>query len=305
MPSSRHRLCEKYANENEKVQSLEFLFTTLNPEPTNYLHRNVTMPDHPNNLLNLILAIAPCLVMAVCFVGIAALFFGVVFLFFKKSRAISTQAAQDLSQSSDEYFAEVTPQLLPWEATAPADLSAYLEYSSHAGRGRVHARGKVKSLSRPDAPGWLAFDLHIENFKGTMILKSAECDWQLQFLGLTAKETPVEVNGVPLGSIQQAREEILLLSADDRAIGRYRQHQLLGGLGGLTKYAQTPYFGPVELSGRCLAELNRNPILLKPLIGNASPPPLVKNLAANLTAEEEQWLVALVGWEILYRIVTR
>ncbi len=263
------------------------------------------MPDDPNNLLTLILAISPCLVITIFFVGIAALLFGVFFLFFKKSRAISTQVAQDLSQSGDEYFAEVTPQLLPWEATALADLSAYLEYSSHAGRGRVHARGKVKSLSRPDAPGWLAFDLRIENFKGAMILKSAECDWQLQFLGLTAKETPVEVDGVPLGSIQQARQEVLLLSPDDRPIGCYRQYQLLGGLGGLTKRAQTPYFGPVELNGRFLAELNRNPILLKPLTGKALPPPLVKNLAANLTAEKEQWLVALVGWEILYRIVTR
>ena len=261
------------------------------------------MPD-PNTLLNLIVTLAPCLVSAVCFVGIAVLVLGVIFLFFRKFRSVSTQVAQDLSQSDDEFFAEVVPQLLPWEATALADLSAYLEYSRHASPGRVHARGKVKSLSRPDSPGWLAFDLRIEKFKGAMILKSAECDWQLQFLGLTAKEVPVEVNGAPLGTIQEAQKEILLLSTDRRPIGRYKQRQLLGGIGGLTKYAQNPYFGPVELKERSLAELNRNPILLKPLIGNASPPPLVKNLAANLTAEEEQWLVSLVGWEILYRIVT-
>jgi hypothetical protein len=263
------------------------------------------MSDNPSVLFNLILLIGSCLVGAVCFVGIAGLFFGVIALFIKKSRAISTQVSQDLSQSGDEYFAEVGPRLLPWEASAPGDFSAYLEYSSRAGRGRVFARGKVKSLTRPEAPGWLAFDLRIEGFKGVMILKSAESDWQLQFLGLTARKTPVEVEGVPLGSIQQAHKEVLLLSPDDQPIGRYQQHQLLGGLGGLTKWAQTPYFGSVALHGRSVADLNRNPILLKPRTGNAPPPPLVKNLAAFPTAEEEQWLVALVGWEILYRIVTR
>jgi hypothetical protein len=263
------------------------------------------MPDYPTMVLNIFLLIAPFLFAATCFIGIVVLFFGVIFLFVKKHRGISTKVAQDLSQSSEEYFAEVRPQLLPWKVTAPTDFSAYLEYSSHAGRGRVYARGKVKSIDDPDAAGWLAFDLSIEKFRGRLMLKSGECCWQLKFMGLTARETPVEVESVLLGIIKQAQQEVLLLSPEKRPVGRYLQHQLLGGLGGLTKFTQTPYWGSVEINGRSLAELNRNPILLKPLTGNASPPPLVKNLVANLTVEEERWLVALVGWEILYRTVTR
>jgi hypothetical protein len=263
------------------------------------------MPDNPNDIFSLIMAFVPCLFVAACFVGMVVLILVVFYLFIKKSRSISTQAAQDLSQSRDEFFAEVTPQLLRWETAALVDLSAYLEYSSHTGIGHVHARGKVKSIGQPGAPGWLAFDLRIENRKGDMVLKSAASDWQLQFLGVTAKETPVEVDRMPWGTIQQAPKEVLLLAYDKRPVGRYRQHQFLGGLVGLTKYAQTPYFGPVDLNGRFLAELNCNPILLKPLVGNFFPPRLVRNLADNLTAEEEEWLVALVGWEILYRIVTR
>jgi hypothetical protein len=262
------------------------------------------MPISPNDLPSLLLIIGSCLFVTVLFVGMMAVGLGLFFLFFKTTRAISTRVRQDLSQSSAEYFAESAPQLLPWQATALADLSACLEYSSFAKFGRLHARGKVKSLTQPDAFGWLVFDLLIENFKGVMILKSTEYCWQLGFLGLMAKEIPVDVNGVPLGSIQQTGQGILLVTADGQAIGNYQQHRLLGGLGGLTEYAQKPYFGPIELNGRPIAQLNRNPILLKSLIGKTSPP-LVKNLAADLTAEEVQWLMALVGWEILYRIEAR
>ena len=264
------------------------------------------MSEGPNTLLTLLLAFVPCLVVPVCFVGLVALILGGIFLFSKKYRAISTQVTQDLNQASDDFFAEITPQLLPWQTEALADLSAYLEYSSRAWWGRVDARGKIKSISQPDAPGWLAFDLHIKNFKGRMILKSATRSWQLQFLGLTKKEVPVEVDGEPLGTIQNARKEILLLSPDGQTTGHYRRHQLLGGFVNLTSYAQTPYFGPVELNGRQVADLNRNPILLKPLVGSKTPPPpLIKNLAFDLTPEGETWLVALVGWEIMYRIVTQ
>ncbi len=37
---------------------------------------------------------------------------------------------------------------------------------------------------------------------------------------------------------------------------------------------------------------------------NKTPPP-AKNLATDWPAEKEQWLAALVGREILYRIVTK
>ena len=263
------------------------------------------MPDSAIALLNLILVTAPFLIMTVCFLGFAALFFVVIYFFFKKSRSISTQVTQDLSQTSQDFFADMTSQLIPWETKALSDLSAYLEYSSRTRPGRINARGRIKSLDQPDASGWLAFELRIENFKGTLTLKSTQSDWQLNFLGLTARETQVEVEGLPLGTIQQALKTVLLLSSDNRQIGTYHQHRLLGGIGGLTNYAQTPYFGSVTLFGLFLAELNRNPILLKPLIGDKIAPPLVKDVIMDLTREGENWLVALVGWEILYRIVTK
>ena len=138
-----------------------------------------------------------------------------------------------------------------------------------------------------------------------MFLKSTSRSWQLHFLGVKSRETPVDLDGIAFGLIQDRTEEIMLLSPDKQPVGVYRQHKLLSGHGGLTNWAQTPYFGGVELNGRYLGELNRNPILLKTLVGEATAVPLVRDLAAGLNAEEEAWLVALVGWEILYRMVTR
>jgi hypothetical protein len=245
------------------------------------------------------------------FVLMGAVFLGVFFFFIKAFTGVSSKASRELSQPAEKYFAEITPQLLPWTSEALADLSAYLAYSRRGRRGKLHARGVVKSLSQPDSAGRLAFDLQIQRAKGTMlqwegamILKSDSRAWRLRFLGLTHKETPVEIDGTPLGTIQDRGKEILLLDPDSQPVGCYRQYQLVGGIGGLTKYAQTPCFGPLELHQRHIADLNRNPLLLRPLIGGEPAPPLVTNLASDLRADEAQWLVALVGWEILYRIVT-
>lgn len=234
-----------------------------------------------------------------------AVFAGVVIFFLKFFNKQWSAVNTGLQQPAGEYLAETAAKLLPWTPQTLADLSAYLDYVSRAGLGNLHARGTVKSLSRPDETGWLAFELQLKHLKGAMILKSAQKRWQLKFLGATSRETPVEVDGEPLGTIQSIRKEILLLDPNGQTIGRYQRRQLLGGLGGLTEYAQTPYFGSVELNGRTLAELNRNPVLRQPLVGEKTPSPLVKDPASDLTPEEETWLVALVGWEIMYRIVTK
>jgi hypothetical protein len=261
------------------------------------------MPGDLVNLLNLLLALVPVLVFVIAIIGIALLAFLGFSLLIRKSGSISKQVTRDLNGPPDHFFTETTPHLLRWENKAPADLSAFLEFSRHTTPGNIHACGKVMSLSKPDAPGWLAYDLLIEKRKGALVLKSSDCNWRLGFLSLISKETPVEVDGRALGTIRQERNEILLLSPSGTPVGKYLQHQFIGSSFGLSKYAQTPYFGAVELNGHLLGEVNRNPILLKQLVGNPKAHPLVKNLAGELSREDEQWLVALVGWEIMYRIV--
>ncbi|RMF01562.1 MAG: hypothetical protein D6768_10345 [Chloroflexi bacterium] len=258
-----------------------------------------------DNLTAILVTLIPFVLFCLIVFAILAVFAGAVIFFLKFFNKQWSAVNTGLQQPGKAYLAETAANLLPWTPEALADLSAYLDYVSRAGLGNLHARGTVKSLSRPDETGRLVFELQLKRLKGAMTLKSAQKCWQLKFLGLTSKETPVEADGEPLGTIQSIRKEILLLDPNGQTIGRYQRRQLLGGFGGLTEYAQTPYFGPVELNGRVLAELNRNPILLKPLVGNKIPPPLVKDPASDLTPEEETWLVALVGWEIMYRIVTK
>jgi len=263
------------------------------------------MSDFVVVIINLLMLFLPCVMFGGVFLLIVVVFVVVLRLFIKQSSAISTKVTQDLSQSSAEFFAETVPQLISWETSALGDLSAVLDYSCRTRRGHIHARGKLKSLQQPNQAGWLVFEMRIDDFKGCILMKSSDSEWELQFLGLRSKETPVAVDGMPLGTIHETYQGILLLSVVDQQVGIYQQHQLLGGIGGLTNYAQHPYFGAVILNGRTIAEINRNPILLKSMIKTAAAPPLVKMHDVQISRDEQDWLAALVAWEILYRIVTK
>jgi len=72
-------------------------------------------------------------------VAIAATGFGVFYLFFQETRAVSTKVTQDLQQSSPEFFADHA-QIAPWRP-APRRFFTHLEYSA---RQRVAGMPAVK-----------------------------------------------------------------------------------------------------------------------------------------------------------------
>jgi len=172
------------------------------------------MSDFVIVIINLLMLLLPCLIFGGVFFLILVVFIVILRLFIKKSSAISTKVTQDLSQSSAQFFADIVPQLIPWETSALGDLSAALEYSSRTRRGHIHARGRLKSLKQPGQVGWLAFELRIEDFKGSMLMKSSDCEWELQFLSLTSRETPLMVDGLQLGSIHDTHQGVVLQSGE-------------------------------------------------------------------------------------------
>ena len=215
---------------------------------------------------------------------------------------VFSKSGEALQAETGEYFAEIVPQLQSWKPDAPADFSSQLEIAGRSALGKLHYRGMVKSLGQSDSPGWLAFDLQLKFGKGPMLLRTANHALQLDFGGIGSRTVQVSVNEQPFGAIQEAAE-VDLLDTQERQIGCYKQHRLALGASP-SDYARTPYYGPVEIADCTLAELNRNPLLHKNLLGNEKISPLLQNIEPNLTLEEEHWLLALVGWEIYNRIIT-
>ena len=215
---------------------------------------------------------------------------------------VFSKSGEALQAETGEYFADIVPQLQPWEPDAPTDFSSQLEIAGRSALGKLHYRGVVKSLGQSDLPGWLAFDLQLKFGKGPMLLRTAGHSLHLDFGGIGSRTVLISMNEQPFGAIQEAAE-VGLLDTQERQIGCYKQHRLALGAS-LSDHARNPYYGPVEIAGRALAELNRNPLLHKRLLGDEKVSPFFQNVAPNLTPEEEIWLLALTGWEIYNRIIT-
>ena len=254
----------------------------------------------------------PCLLLGGAFLA------GVYLIF--KRLPIFTRVDQALAQPTEEYLAEVEGRLLPWSAEGLSDLSAYLAYVRHAQIGFLHARGLVKSMRRvEEKKGWLAFDLQLRrsrplsmHLEGGMVLKSSLHTWNFRFLGVTSRDTPVEVDGLRLGMLRIRSNGVELLDTMGRTVGLYRRPPVVIRYS-TWRYRRasdpTPRFAPVEMNGRYVAQVNYNPvvqIVLSTIPGDVpAPAPLVQDPAPDLSEDEEMWLIALVGREIMYRIITK
>lgn len=151
----------------------------------------------------------------------------------------------------------------------------------------------VKSLSNPDGPGLLAFYLSLKGSRGFLRLHTSRHKVRLD---IEANEARVTVEGRPLGSIRLSDQTVL--NEGGQPIGRYHRYRGLRWQVG--SVLASPKYGPVELQGRTIAEVNDGLILRGSglLVGSAASRPLVQNLTPTLTPEEENWLLALVALEL-------
>jgi hypothetical protein len=207
-----------------------------------------------------------------------------------------------LQGTAEEHLAAAVPALLPWRTEALADLSSHLEMVGYSALGELHYRGAFKSLSQPQATGWLAFDLHLKRAKGPVMVSTSAHACRLDVEWRTAQVT---VDGQLLGRIQTQGLEVTLLDLENRPIGHYhRQRQRFWNDVNVGRQGFfEPAYGPVMVHDRTLAEINSNPVRSQHLARLDRPlPAMIQNLVPSLTPEEEAWLVALVGLEIYYRI---
>lgn len=253
-------------------------------------------------ILMLLIIGGACLLAGVLLFGVGWMFSK----FIRRGEPVFQSANRALAEDSGNYFTEAQNQLLPWEPDALHDFAAHLAIEGRRIGPSLHYRGTLKSLKQPETFGWLAFDLQLKFGKGSMKVCTAQSAYQIEIAPNTAK---VRVDGIPLGQIHTRGDEITLLGVDGRPLGRYQHQRTYLGLRVSVKvyYLRPGYFdptySPVEVGGRQVAEFNNNLILSQHLKFSQKPVPQVyQNLASDISSEELDWLLALLGLEIYYRI---
>jgi len=107
----------------------------------------------------------------------------------------------------------------------------------------------------------------------------------------------MSVSERPLGSIRLPDQT--LLNEGEQPIGCYHRYRGLRWQVGSASASSR--YGPVELHGRRMAEVNDGLVRGGGLLtGSAASRPLLRNLSPDLTPEEEDWLLALVALELYY-----
>ncbi len=228
------------------------------------------------------------------------------FVFARRASAVFGEAGRALHAGTATYFANIVPTLLPWQPHALADLSSHLEMNGIAGPGSLHYRGAIKSLSQPHAD-WLAFDLRLNwRARGALVLRASNRAVQLEIVSHSADGARVRVDKIPFGGLRDHAGAIELCDVTQRRIGQYARYNRQPTLRPYGVEDVTPEYGAVEIGNRAIAGLNYNLIPNQSVAQLDQPiPALLRDLAPELTSQEEDWLLALIALEVYYRVARK
>ena len=217
--------------------------------------------------------------------------FGVWFVvgLIRAHRPYTTRQAADAHAAAAAFLTETLPLLRPWEPAALADLSNHWEGSRASGFSSIDfQQGIVKSQGDSLAAGWLAFHLSRKGAYAFLRLATSAHEVRLDF---TRDGIKIRSRGHYVGYARgRARVTYDLWDSQAQPIGTYVR------FGGALKVA--PY-GPVVVRGRLLGEvcvMRRG----RDHIFGSTPRPATQNLASDLTLEEADWLLAVVGLELMH-----
>jgi len=115
-------------------------------------------------------------------------------------------------------------------------------------------------------------------------------------LDIKANEMQVIAGDQFLGSIRLNKGTIF--DSGGQPIGHYHRYRGLRWQVGSAPVSSR--YGPVELYGRTVAEVNDSLVRSGPWAGGAASRPLVRNLVPDLTPGEANWLLAIVALELCY-----
>lgn len=242
-----------------------------------------------------VLAIAGFCIMMVFFLLMAGLNF---WLSRSSRRPFTPEETAQIDAAAEAYFAQTIPNLLPWSTPTLAGLSCCWQGERHVSFTTRRHEGWIPSLSHPEGRGPVAFHLVQKGLYRVVHLRTSIHQVRLELEG---DEGRVTGRYGTLGKVRLA--DGTLLDEAGRPLGQY--HHQPGRLRLTVGSAPlSSRYGPVELNGRTVAELNDGLVWRKGswgiFTGEATHRPLIRRLAPDLTDEETDWLLALVGVELIY-----
>lgn len=194
------------------------------------------------------------------------------------------------ARNPETFFAAQMPGLAAWSSSAFADLSnRWVGWWLRAGNSG-YSQGVIQSLSQPGT-GLIAFVLERSTFRsGVMNLRTRDHEVRLDIRGGGQFDTNAEVtaaiNGEPLGRVRLPDGAIF--DAGGQPIGQYTRRHLA---------TRNMHYNPLVIKGKPIAAITniwiRQPAALR------KPEPAMQNVA-SLSAEEERWLLAVLGVELYY-----
>ncbi|MBN2369488.1 MAG: hypothetical protein JXO72_03290 [Vicinamibacteria bacterium] len=245
--------------------------------------------DSPSGTLPFLMFLAVMALGAALFVATAIAFFASAY---KRSGPYTANEAARAEARASAFLSSTVPSLFRWESGALADVADRWQGARPCWwTGKIDSeQGTVGSVNQIEGPGYLAFAISRKGIHGFVRLCTSECEMRLEILGRSAN---VLSRGRPLGVMHGGGlAKMTLMDPSRRVIGSYdrRAFSLI-----------RREYGEVVVRGRALGELK--PIVMSGRGVNGPPRPILRNIAPDLTPDEEDWLLAGIASEILHDLV--
>jgi hypothetical protein len=194
--------------------------------------------------------------------------------------------------TSTAYLDQQTRLLRPWQPGALGDLSNRWDGWWRRVGNSGYSHGLLRSLSQPDT-AWAVFLLERHTFRSGVLqlrISARTVALTIQGGGQFDQNATVEalVDGQPAGRVTLPGGE--WFDAQGQPVGRYARRVAM-------KLRDVAY-QPVIVGGRTLGEITD--IWIRQPNATRQPFPALRNVAADLSAGEEAWLLIALGVELYY-----
>lgn len=170
-----------------------------------------------------------------------------------------------------------------------------------SGFSGFHARGTLKSLENPEAAAWIVYEMKNKNKQSFIDLHTSSRAFRLEAIGnvFYPGNAIVFVNDVEFGKLEKAGKVITLIDLNGYKIGTYHRFDE-SKPSGLKGVLTGSLYGSVKLKGRSGFNLYLNNSARRKSPSKFERDiPFIKSLLWRPSQEDEDWLMGLVGWEIL------
>ena len=168
----------------------------------------------------------------------------------------------------------------------------------------THERGRLLSMEFPEEKGWLIyeFELGFSNGRIKMMTSKKECEMNVSGSRVIGY-AEIYIDGRELGTMKRSGDKVDLLESTGSTFGTYfRFVDFVKSDQKFYEFTEYNDYATVEFVGRSDFRMCRYVISEKIFKGKEKRPErrsLLKDLSWQPTELEEDWLLAMTGWEII------